>query len=196
MTRACKYSIIFDVQYPRGYKNGGIAQLARAFGSYPKCHWFKSSYRYQKNEGEKRTSLFPPPLYGPLVKWLRHRPFTAATRVRISYGSPVACRHGHALHGLRPYRSKAVSLCLGTWTSKVFHTASGVAPTGTPCTAFGLTGRRPLVCAWRHGYRKCFALTVGSPPRACPARPPHSRGLYFSTKSKWVPGDLGCVIKL
>ncbi len=26
---------------------GGIAQLARAFGSYPKCHWFKSSYRYQ-----------------------------------------------------------------------------------------------------------------------------------------------------
>ena len=27
---------------------GGIAQLARAFGSYPECHWFKSSYRYQK----------------------------------------------------------------------------------------------------------------------------------------------------
>ena len=26
---------------------GGIAQLARAFGSYPKCHWFKSSCRYQ-----------------------------------------------------------------------------------------------------------------------------------------------------
>ena len=25
---------------------GGIAQLARAFGSYPKCHWFKSGYRY------------------------------------------------------------------------------------------------------------------------------------------------------
>ena len=25
---------------------GGIAQLARAFGSYPKCHRFKSSYRY------------------------------------------------------------------------------------------------------------------------------------------------------
>ena len=27
---------------------GGIAQLARAFGSYPKCHRFKSSYRYQR----------------------------------------------------------------------------------------------------------------------------------------------------
>ena len=25
---------------------GGIAQLARAFGSYPKCRWFKSDYRY------------------------------------------------------------------------------------------------------------------------------------------------------
>ena len=27
-------------------KYGGIAQLARAFGSYPKCHRFESSYRY------------------------------------------------------------------------------------------------------------------------------------------------------
>ena len=27
-------------------QNGGIAQLARAFGSYPKCRWFKSDYRY------------------------------------------------------------------------------------------------------------------------------------------------------
>ena len=25
---------------------GDIAQLARALGSYPGCHWFKSSYRY------------------------------------------------------------------------------------------------------------------------------------------------------
>ena len=28
------------------------------------------------------------PFFGPLVKWLRHRPFTAVTRVRIPYGSP------------------------------------------------------------------------------------------------------------
>ncbi len=26
---------------------GGIAQLARACGSYPQCHWFESNYRYQ-----------------------------------------------------------------------------------------------------------------------------------------------------
>ena len=25
---------------------GGIAQLARAHGSYPWCRWFKSSFRY------------------------------------------------------------------------------------------------------------------------------------------------------
>ena len=26
----------------------GIAQLARACGSYPQCRWFKSDYRYHK----------------------------------------------------------------------------------------------------------------------------------------------------
>ena len=38
---------------------------------------------------------------GPLVKWLRHRPFTAVTRVRVSYGSPyggVAQPVEHLLH--------------------------------------------------------------------------------------------------
>ena len=29
-----------------------------------------------------------PSKYGPLVKWLRHRPFTAVTWVRVPYGSP------------------------------------------------------------------------------------------------------------
>ncbi len=52
---------------------GGIAQLARAFGSYPECRRFESHYRYQ---------------YGPVVKRLRHRPFTAVTRVRFPSGSP------------------------------------------------------------------------------------------------------------
>jgi hypothetical protein len=26
---------------------GGVAQLVRAHGSYPWCHWFKSSHRHQ-----------------------------------------------------------------------------------------------------------------------------------------------------
>ena len=39
---------------------GGIAQLARAFGSYPKCHRFESSYRYHAQgfaEGCGRCAL-------------------------------------------------------------------------------------------------------------------------------------------
>ena len=44
-----------------------------AAGSYPAGRWFESDRRYQN---------------GPMVKWLRHRPFTAVTRVRTSVGSP------------------------------------------------------------------------------------------------------------
>ena len=59
---------------------GGVAQLARAFGSYPKCHRFESSRRYH---GPLGSAL------GALVKRLRHRPFTAVTRVRFPSGSPI-----------------------------------------------------------------------------------------------------------
>ena len=58
--------------------HGGIAQLARALGSYPGCHWFESDCRYQN---------------GPLVKRLRHRPFTAESWVRFPYGSPSTFAH-------------------------------------------------------------------------------------------------------
>ena len=73
------------IRYDKTAKYGGIAQLARAFGSYPKCRRFKSCCRYQK----------PPELgafYGPLVKRLRHGPFTAETGVRFPYGSPRRSR--------------------------------------------------------------------------------------------------------
>ena len=76
------FSIIALACSTETVKYGGVAQLARAFGSYPECHRFKSSRRYQNGN----TSVFPE--YGPLVKRLRHRPFTAVTRVRIPYGSP------------------------------------------------------------------------------------------------------------
>ena len=65
---------------------GGIAQLARAFGSYPKCPRFESRCRYQRARDARASRA----LYGPLVKWLRHGPFTAVTWVRIPYGSPFA----------------------------------------------------------------------------------------------------------
>ena len=58
--------------------------MARAFGSYPKCPRFESRCRYQRARDARASRA----LYGPLVKWLRHRPFTAVTWVRFPYGSP------------------------------------------------------------------------------------------------------------
>ena len=80
---------------------GGIAQLARVLGSYPIGRRFESHCRYQINKPyllrwfNKRA--FEPLIYGPVVKRLRHRPFTAVTRVRFSSGSPQStCRNAGA----------------------------------------------------------------------------------------------------
>ena len=80
---------------------GGIAQLARALGSYPGCHWFEASRRYHSQSGAGSAALgnlkplspgaepdFRQHRYGALVKRLRHRPFTAVIRVRFPYASP------------------------------------------------------------------------------------------------------------
>ena len=52
---------------------GCIAQLARACGSYPQCHWFKSNYSHQ---------------YGPVVKRPKTPPFhggnTGSNPVRVT----------------------------------------------------------------------------------------------------------------
>ena len=43
--KSCRSHLFFvNIKY------GGIAQLARARGSYPRCRWFKSSSRYYKKE--------------------------------------------------------------------------------------------------------------------------------------------------
>ena len=63
MTKRSASDIIIHADF--GSINGGIAQLARAFGSYPKCRRFKSYFRY----------------------------LTAVTRVRFPSGSPEkGCR--------------------------------------------------------------------------------------------------------
>ena len=47
------HSFCYNIQATSGerkavpQRNGGIAQLARAFGSYPTGRWFKSDFRYQ-----------------------------------------------------------------------------------------------------------------------------------------------------
>ena len=43
---------------------------------------------------------------GPLVKRLRHRPFTAVTRVRIPYGSPFYCGGLAQLGEHLPYKQR------------------------------------------------------------------------------------------
>ena len=77
-----KYKKTLDKPCKIGYNHFAVSaaghiwrhsSVGRAFGSYPECHWFESNCRYQN---------------GPLVKWLRHRPFTAVTWVRVPYGSP------------------------------------------------------------------------------------------------------------
>ena len=64
--------------------------MARAFGSYPKCHRFESSYRYQKTRG-KRNLLFPLVLMirpvGQVVKTPPfHGGYTSSNLVRVTSG--------------------------------------------------------------------------------------------------------------
>ena len=80
---------------------GGIAQLARVLGSYPIGRRFESHCRYQFQHTYLRRVFhkwaLEPLIYGPVVKRLRHRPFTAVTRVRFSSGSPQStCRNAGA----------------------------------------------------------------------------------------------------
>ena len=59
---------------------GGVAQLARACGSYPQCQQFKSVRRYHKFNKALWSS------------GLRHHPFTVVSRVRFPAGSPKCGR--------------------------------------------------------------------------------------------------------
>ena len=46
--------------------------------------------------GRSLVRIRPPlPQFGPMVKRLRHRPFTAVTRVRVSVGSPQSHNRSH-----------------------------------------------------------------------------------------------------
>ena len=58
--------------------------------SWPKEHDWKSCRRLTLSQGFESLTLHLYDCfcyYGPLVKRLRHRPFTAVTRVRVPYGS-------------------------------------------------------------------------------------------------------------
>lgn len=65
-----------------------------------KCRAKGARDGWRVQQGQKPNKNLPPsflrrkdrgaPEYGPLVKRLRHRPFTAVTRVRLPHGSPEA----------------------------------------------------------------------------------------------------------
>ena len=69
--------------------------MARAFGSYPKCHWFKSNYRYQgmrpsaaaQKAGVSRAGNSSSQ-HGPVVKRPKTPPFhggnTSSNLVRVT----------------------------------------------------------------------------------------------------------------
>src|SRR5699024_7016475 len=73
--------------------NRSVAGSNPACGAMESCpswlkeHDWKSCRPQPRSRGFESLALRHPSIYGPLVKWLRHRPFTAVTRVRIPYGS-------------------------------------------------------------------------------------------------------------
>ena len=58
-----------DVRIPYG----GVAQLARAFGSYPECHVFESHRRYQNGASKKICARKAQTLSGLFVSRARSR---------------------------------------------------------------------------------------------------------------------------
>jgi hypothetical protein len=91
-----------------------------------------------------------PPLisyYGPLVKWLRHRPFTAVTRVRIPYGSLSFCGGLAQLGEHLPYKQgvggsipSSSTMIVAGWSSPVARRAHNPKVAGSnpaPATNIG-----------------------------------------------------------
>ena len=79
----------------------GHSQVGKARDFDSRMRWFESSCPSQNdplaqsvehltfNQGVPRSSRGWITIYGALVKRLRHRPFTAASWVRIPYASPI-----------------------------------------------------------------------------------------------------------
>ncbi len=95
MTTDLKSAILTPALFERRY--GGIAQLARARGSYPRCHWFKSSCRYQQNTDFFRFHIDKRP-GGQAVKTPPfHGGNTGSSPVRVTtFSQPFIWRHSSA----------------------------------------------------------------------------------------------------
>ena len=71
---------------------GGVAQLARAFGSYPECHWFESSRRYHQKPARHNSQVFcilkssPPSIILPYFSKKCLRQGAQPLPIRIHFG--------------------------------------------------------------------------------------------------------------
>ena len=79
-----------SVRMPLAIWNGGIAQLARACGSYPQCPRFESRCRYQKGAVKSAPFIWPggqaaktPPFHGGNTS-------SILVRVTKKFGEPVS----------------------------------------------------------------------------------------------------------
>ena len=143
--------------------HGGIAQLARAFGSYPECPRFKSRCRYQIRRSDPLRLL-----YGPLVKWLRHRPFTAVTWVRVPYGSPKQSSPPQGGLFCFAYHSRGTRTerCQETCRGHVFpRGGDGKGASAVICPILSLFLEKPLKI--RYTIKKVSCV----PGRSCPRQP-------------------------
>ncbi len=112
--------------------------------SWPKEHDWKSCRRLKPSRGFESLSLRH---IGPLVKRLRHRPFTAVTGVRIPYGSPLKYGRLAQLGEHLPYKqrvggsnpSSSTIRYIAGWSSPVArraHNPKVVGSNPTPATNY------------------------------------------------------------
>ena len=84
--------------------HGGVAQLARACGSYPQCHRFESSRRYHHRRDVKTSRRYPSrgTLLRPVGQVVKTRPFhgcnMGSSPVRVTNGGLAQLVRAPASH--------------------------------------------------------------------------------------------------
>ena len=127
--------ILYSSVVNAAWRNGGIAQLARAFGSYPECRRFESHCRYQFYNKECVITCPPLSYIRPGGQAVKTPPFhggnTSSSLVRVTK------KKSHTKVWLFLFVMKRAC---GTWKMKqpaaMKHTFGVWIPVGTLCFMF------------------------------------------------------------